>query len=42
MAEQPTKELDANVTHTKRSERQLGDTEVSYFLPSRQSGVNDM
>ena len=23
-------------------ERQLGETEVSYFLPSRESGVNDM
>lgn len=25
-----------------RFERQLGDTELSYFLPSRESGVNDM
>ena len=25
-----------------RFERQLGDTEASYFLPSRQDGVNDM
>ena len=23
-------------------ERKLGDTELSYFLPSRESGVNDM
>lgn len=23
-------------------ERTLGDTELSYFLPSRESGVNDM
>lgn len=23
-------------------ERKLGDTEASYFLPSRESGVNDM
>ena len=23
-------------------ERKMGDTELSYFLPSRQSGVNDM
>jgi hypothetical protein len=23
-------------------ERRLGDTELSYFLPSRESGVNDM
>jgi hypothetical protein len=23
-------------------ERGLGDTELSYFLPSRESGVNDM
>ena len=25
-----------------RYERKMGDTELSYFLPSRQSGVNDM
>lgn len=25
-----------------RIERSLGDTETSYFLPSRESGVNDM
>ncbi|KAJ7597467.1 hypothetical protein C8J56DRAFT_320793 [Mycena floridula] len=25
-----------------RLERQLGDTEISYFLPSRENGVNDM
>lgn len=25
-----------------RFERPLGDTEISYFLPSRESGVNDM
>lgn len=25
-----------------RFERKMGDTELSYFLPSRQSGVNDM
>ncbi|KAF5311947.1 hypothetical protein D9619_002801 [Psilocybe cf. subviscida] len=25
-----------------RTERKMGDTEVSYFLPSRESGVNDM
>lgn len=23
-------------------ERQLGDSELAYFLPSRESGVNDM
>ena len=23
-------------------ERRMGDTELSYYLPSRQSGVNDM
>lgn len=23
-------------------ERKMGDTELSYFLPSRQTGVNDM
>ncbi|KAJ7808257.1 hypothetical protein B0H14DRAFT_3762510 [Mycena olivaceomarginata] len=26
----------------RRLERQLGETEASYFLPSRESGVNDM
>lgn len=25
-----------------RVERTMGDTEASYFLPSRESGVNDM
>lgn len=25
-----------------RIERVMGDTELSYFLPSRESGVNDM
>lgn len=25
-----------------RYERKMGDTELSYFLPSRQTGVNDM
>ncbi len=27
---------------TLRYERKMGDTELSYFLPSRQTGVNDM
>jgi len=27
---------------TDAFERALGDTELSYFLPSRESGVNDM
>ncbi|EJF66868.1 hypothetical protein DICSQDRAFT_131140 [Dichomitus squalens LYAD-421 SS1] len=27
---------------TLRYERRMGDTELSYFLPSRQAGVNDM
>ncbi|TFK77390.1 hypothetical protein BDN72DRAFT_40739 [Pluteus cervinus] len=31
--------LDAD---SQRVERQLGNTETSYFLPSRESGVNDM
>ncbi|KAI3622817.1 hypothetical protein WG66_015716 [Moniliophthora roreri] len=31
-----------SVSTPKRFERQLGDTEVSYFLPSREDGVNDM
>jgi hypothetical protein len=26
----------------RRFERPMGDTEVSYYLPSRESGVNDM
>ena len=25
-----------------RYQRKMGETELSYFLPSRQSGVNDM
>ncbi|KAF8882687.1 hypothetical protein BD779DRAFT_1612410 [Infundibulicybe gibba] len=29
-------------TSPSRFERRLGDTELSYFLPSRESGVNDM
>ncbi|KAF8899028.1 hypothetical protein BD779DRAFT_1607630 [Infundibulicybe gibba] len=29
-------------TGPSRFERRLGDTELSYFLPSRESGVNDM
>ncbi|KAJ7235866.1 hypothetical protein B0H12DRAFT_1256838 [Mycena haematopus] len=29
-------------TYPRRLERQLGETEASYFLPSRESGVNDM
>ncbi|PPQ99567.1 hypothetical protein CVT24_005355 [Panaeolus cyanescens] len=39
---------DASVLSTTKGvqrvllERQLGETEVSYFLPSRESGVNDM
>ncbi|KAJ6519969.1 hypothetical protein C8R45DRAFT_42657 [Mycena sanguinolenta] len=28
--------------YPNRLERQLGDTEASYFLPSRENGVNDM
>lgn len=28
--------------YASRLERRLGDTEASYFLPSRESGVNDM
>ncbi|KAF8913145.1 hypothetical protein CPB84DRAFT_1812064 [Gymnopilus junonius] len=30
------------VEQVPHTERQLGETEVSYFLPSRESGVNDM
>jgi len=28
--------------HVHRFQRQLGDSELSYYLPSRESGVNDM
>ncbi|KAJ7161432.1 hypothetical protein C8R43DRAFT_992866 [Mycena crocata] len=31
-----------SATYRRPLERPLGETEVSYFLPSRQSGVNDM
>lgn len=37
MSNQSTKVLDQTTY-----ERQLGDSEVSYFLPSRANGVNDM
>ncbi len=30
------------VEDSVRFERKMGDTELSYFLPSRESGVNDM
>ncbi|KAJ7170025.1 hypothetical protein C8R46DRAFT_1217636 [Mycena filopes] len=33
---------DDTLVDASRLERQLGETEVSYFLPSRESGVNDM
>lgn len=36
---------DAIVVHRKSpttSQRKLGETETSYYLPSRESGVNDM
>ncbi|KAJ7040460.1 hypothetical protein C8F04DRAFT_1208817 [Mycena alexandri] len=33
---------DTLVAASRPLERQLGETEVSYFLPSRESGVNDM
>ena len=49
---QPLQESTANVPSTQpfstslptslHVERKLGDTEISYFLPSRESGVNDM
>ncbi len=32
----------ACTSSTLRYERKMGDTELSYFLPSRQTGVNDM
>lgn len=31
-----------STTTPLRFERKMGDTELSYFLPSRQTGVNDM
>ncbi|KAF5352707.1 hypothetical protein D9756_005938 [Leucocoprinus leucothites] len=34
--------LDLNNVDGTQSERTLGDTEASYYLPSRESGVNDM
>lgn len=46
---QPLQESTTNVPSTQPSlptsphvERKLGDNEISYFLPSRESGVNDM
>ncbi|KAG6814136.1 hypothetical protein H0H92_002131 [Tricholoma furcatifolium] len=30
------------LNHSIRTERKMGDTELSYYLPSRESGVNDM
>lgn len=32
----------ANVGPLRQIERKLGDTEASYYLPSRENGVNDM
>lgn len=44
--------IEGHVTHSERKgalntceskvERRLGETEVSYYLPSRESGTNDM
>ncbi|KAG6890003.1 hypothetical protein C0995_012963 [Termitomyces sp. Mi166 len=30
------------LTQSTRAERRMGDTELSYYLPARESGVNDM
>ncbi|KAG6841775.1 hypothetical protein C0991_007104 [Blastosporella zonata] len=30
------------LNHLGRTERRMGDTELSYYLPARESGVNDM
>jgi hypothetical protein len=38
---QPTKS-DEKPCQADQFERQLGDSETSYFLPSRENGVNDM
>jgi hypothetical protein len=36
------KTLDLKDASCGHSERKLGDTETSYYLPSRDNGVNDM
>lgn len=33
---------EATSSRPAQYERKMGDTELSYFLPSRQAGVNDM
>lgn len=38
LLEIPSQETSFDTVH----ERQLGDSEISYFLPSRGNGVNDM
>ena len=35
-------EVQGTVTHHDRIKRTMGDSEASYFLPSREEGVNDM
>jgi hypothetical protein len=39
---QSEESLSTSVQQELRFERQLGDTELSYYLPSRGDGVNDM
>lgn len=38
----PTSEETLVEHNGNRFERRLGDSELSYYLPSRESGVNDM
>ena len=37
-----TEDITSKHLHTEVVERTLGETEASYFLPWRESGVNDM
>lgn len=38
----PNDLIDAELPQAVKWERQLGDSELSYYLPSRQMGINDM
>ena len=40
--ELPREEVSSKDAQSIYFERKMGDTELSYFLPSRESGVNDM
>ncbi|KAI0652039.1 hypothetical protein C8Q79DRAFT_1005272 [Trametes meyenii] len=41
-SQSPIDEVSAGPSPKHRVERKMGETELSYFLPSRQTGVNDM